>query len=207
MVLAAKRLGLGALAADLAALLSERDILKRADDADIRLRLEALRGPGDHNVDRGGVQRCREAARRIRRQLKLAPADDSVEDAGLLLAFAYPDRLAQRRGGDALHYRMSNGRGAFLAQPEALAVADVLAIAELDGARRDARIFPAAPLSLADIENHFAPRITTSETVRWDAREQAVTLAGRDQPARPLEPPGPDGDSRSPVAVGSQEAP
>ena len=175
MVLMAKSLNRGDLACDLAALLSERDILKNSQDADLRLRLEALRDPRGQGVDRGSLQRCREAARQMRRQLGLSQSETSVEDAGLLLAYAYPDRLAQRRGGDALHYHLSNGRGAFFRQPEALATSDILAIAELDGDRRDARIFLAAPLTLAEIEDHFAERIVTSETVRWDSREQAVT--------------------------------
>jgi ATP-dependent helicase HrpB len=174
MVLRAKSLDLGVLACDLAALLSERDILRNAQDADLRLRLEALRDPRGQAVDRGGLQRCREAARLMRRQLGLGPAETSVEDAGLVLAFAYPDRLAQRRGGDALHYHLSNGRGAFFRQPEPLATFDMLAIAELDGDRRDARIFLAAPLALAEIETHFAEHIVTTETVRWDSREQIV---------------------------------
>ncbi len=174
MVLMAKSLERGALACDLAAVLSERDILRNARDADLRLRIEALRDPRGQPVDRGGLQRCRDQARQMRRQLGLPAVETTVEDTGLLLAFAYPDRIALSRGGDGLHYRLSNGRGAFFPQPEPLATSGALAIAELDGDRREARIFLAAPLTPADIETHFADRIVTSETVRWDPREQIV---------------------------------
>ena len=156
MVLKAQSLDRGALACDLAALLSERDILKNGRDADLRTRLELLRDPRGHPLDRGALQRCREAARQMRRQLGLSANDAGVDDTGLLLAFAYPDRIALSRGGDGLHYRLSNGRGAFFPQPDPLCTFDALAVAELDGQRRDARIFLAAPLTVTDIESHFA---------------------------------------------------
>jgi ATP-dependent helicase HrpB len=175
MVLMAKNLGCGALACDAAALLSERDILKNARDADLRLRVEALRDPRGQSIDRGGLQRCRDTARQIRRQLSLSAEETTVDNTGLLLAFAYPDRIASRREGDGLHYRLSNGRGAFFSQPEPLATNDFLVIADLDGERRDARIFLAAPLTQAEIELHFAEQIVTQETIGWDSREQIVS--------------------------------
>ncbi|MDR3435904.1 ATP-dependent helicase HrpB [Telmatospirillum sp.] len=174
MVIKGKELGLGATACDLAALLSERDILRQAD-SDLRSRLELLRDPRGQPVDRGGVQRCREAARQMRRQLNIkAEPSPSSQSAGLLLAFAYPDRIAVRRPGGGLQYRLSNGRGAFFREPEALAVEETLVVAELDGDRREARIFLAAPVALADIEDHFADQIVVGETIAWDPREEAV---------------------------------
>ena len=174
MVLRGQALGLGALASDLVALLSERDILRGGRDADLRLRLELLRDPRGGGADRGGVQRVREAAKQLRRQLRIAPADDGVEEAGLLLAFAYPDRIALRRGGQGLQYLLSNGRGAFFPEPEALASHDLLAVADLDGDKREARIFLAAPLTQAGLEEQFAELITVEDRVAWDDREQLV---------------------------------
>ena len=175
MVLKAESMGLGSLACDLAALLSERDILRNARDADLRLRLEALADPRSNNADRGGVQRVRDAAKQLRRSLRIPQSDDSVEEAGLLLAFAYPDRIGQRRSAQGLQYRLSNGRGAFFPVPEALATEDMLVMADLDGDKRDARIFLAAPVTRAEIEDHFAELILTTEAVAWDSREQVVT--------------------------------
>lgn len=168
-VLTGAALGLGSLACDIAALLSERDILRGDRDADLRLRLEMLRS------GRGPVQKIREAAKQMRRQLRIAQEDSSLDEAGLLLAFAYPDRIALRRGGgQGLQYRLSNGRGAFFPQPEALSTQDMLAVADLDGDKREARIFLAAPLTLAEVEEHFAEQISQTEEVRWDSREQLV---------------------------------
>ena len=45
---------------------------------------------------------------------------------------------------------------------------------ELDGAEREARIYLAAPIELADLERHFGQHIELREEIVWDAREQAV---------------------------------
>ena len=188
MMLKGRECGLGGLACDLAALLGERDFVKsRAGerDADIRLRLDLLHGhpPDGLAVDGGAVRSVARIARQWRRQLGLPdrkPAQDgrpeaSVGDrAGALLALAYPDRVAQRRPGAVGQFRLRNGRGATLPEGEPLAAQDWLAVADLDAGAAAARIFLAAPLTLADIEESFAGDIETVEEVRWDAREQAV---------------------------------
>jgi ATP-dependent helicase HrpB len=69
---------------------------------------------------------------------------------------------------------LSNGRGAVLPPTDPLAAADFLAIADLDGDKREARIFLAAPLTLAEIEAEFAGQLERRDTVAWDAREGAV---------------------------------
>jgi ATP-dependent helicase HrpB len=69
---------------------------------------------------------------------------------------------------------MTGGRGAVFADHEPLAAEEWLALAELDGDRREARIFMAAPLTLADIEAHFAGQIEEISRCEWDSREEAV---------------------------------
>ena len=88
MMLAARTPGEAALAADLAALLEERDPLRRPDaPADIGLRLAAL-AEGDPAADRGALSRIRRMAARYRRRMRTdAPADG---DPGRLLAAAFP---------------------------------------------------------------------------------------------------------------------
>ena len=187
MVLASRALDLAPLACLLAALLSERDVLRGARDADLRRRVEAVLGAADPAADRAAIARVREGARQLRRQLRIAGPEGGVERTGLVLAFAYPDRIALRRTGSAglapmgrdLHYRLSNGRGAYFQEFEPLAGEDWLAVAELDGDRRDARIFLAAPLQAEDVEAHFGDQITTVESVAWDPREQAVAASRR----------------------------
>ncbi len=185
MVLKGREQGLGGLACDLAALLEERDVLRAGRghrDGDIRLRIEALRtGEGldarhGLTVDRGAMARVRQSAKDWRRRLGLKADEQRGEsrDAGLLLACAYPDRIARRRPGGEPRYAMANGRGALFADHEPLAAEEWLALAELDGDRREARIFMAAPLTRAEIEDQFADQIETVTICQWDSREELV---------------------------------
>ncbi|HXB00224.1 MAG TPA: ATP-dependent helicase C-terminal domain-containing protein, partial [Steroidobacteraceae bacterium] len=98
---------------------------------------------------------------------------DPHEAAGILLAWAYPDRIGQARGEDA-RYLLANGRGARFAEPQALAKSEFIVAAELDGAEREARIFLAAPIYLADLEKYFAAQILESAEIRWDDKHQAI---------------------------------
>ncbi|UEM22995.1 ATP-dependent helicase HrpB [Skermanella mucosa] len=179
MVLAGDRLGCGALACEIAALLGERDILAGPSaggageprDGDLRRRVELLR-----SSDRSGwtVKQVARQARQWQRQLGIGPGGGGVADTGRVLALAYPDRIGQRRPGSDGQYRLSNGRGAYFLKMEPLAAEEFLAVADLDGAKREARIFLAAPLTLAELEEDFADTIETVEFVAWDGREEAV---------------------------------
>ncbi len=185
MVMSARALGLGGLACDVAALLSERGILRAGRggrDADMRLRLDVLRGGRDLDprfgltVDKGGLARVRAAARDWRRRLGLKAGleDGATADCGLVLAFAYPDRIARRRPGGEPRYASSGGGGVLFADVDPLAAEEWLVVAETDGNRRDARIFLAAPLTLAEIEDHFPDSIRTVDEVGWDRRDEVV---------------------------------
>lgn len=183
MVLKARGLGLGGLACDLAAILGERDVVKAERgfrDSDVRLRLDAVRGQGEPvrglAVDRGALTRVRQAAKEWRRRVGLKPGqeDGDGRDVGIVLAFAYPDRVARRRPGGEPRYALSGGRGALFADAEPMSAEEWLVAAELDGDRREARIFLAAALSKAEIEDHFADSIRTEQAVVWDRREELV---------------------------------
>lgn len=183
MLVRGRTLGLGVAACDLAALLSERDLLQRgreAPEADIRLRLALLRrdadfAPGSRvSVQQGRIAALRRTADDLRRRLGIAAQDGSLEDAGRLLALAYPDRIAQRRGTGGNRYRLANGKGALLPEHDPLAGAEYLAAAQLDGAAREARIFLAAPLARGVLESGFASRIAQHDAVAWDTQQQAV---------------------------------
>lgn len=174
LVVRGRELGLGQLAAEIAALLSERDILPRDSGADLHDRLMCLRGelqvPG---VDRGRLQLVRESVRRLQDKHAVACAEED-DDAGRLLALAFPDRIAQRRPGSAARYVLANGRGAVLPDEDRLAREPWLVVAELDGQAREARIFLAARVSQAALESTLAPVIASREFVSWDSGTQSV---------------------------------
>ncbi|WP_103027415.1 ATP-dependent helicase HrpB [Salinibacter altiplanensis] len=196
MLLNAQALGHGALACDLAALLSERDIFKgqgEAPDVDLRLRLEALhrlrrgeRPTPNHArsyvVPYGAVGHVRKMADHWRSKLGVSTqAEGDVEVAGLLTAFAYPDRLAQRREGQAGRFRLRTGRAAALPRPQLLSDADYLVAAHVDARRQENRIFLAVPLSEEEIVDHFGDRIATETTVAWNAEHRRVRARRREQ--------------------------
>jgi ATP-dependent RNA helicase HrpB len=194
MLLRARALGAVPLAADLAALLSERDLLRAGGkrDADLRTRLELLRGEEAHAaVDRGALQRARRNARDLARQLPAPSAEragvaggtDTAGEAlsepadmhlGLLLAFAYPDRIGARRAGEGGRYTLANGRGALFAEPQPLARQELIVAVDLDDRDRDARILLAAPLGRAELMEHFTADLCRRERIGWDSRQQAV---------------------------------
>lgn len=182
LVLRGKELGRTRLACRVAALIGERDILRGGGrrDADLRTRLEHLdeRGRGG-DVDRGALHQALEQAKQLERQIGGPPGSNDHNDAGLLLALAYPDRIAQRRAGAAGQFRLSGGRGAALDPTDALAACDLLAVADLDGQGRDARIFLTAPVTQAELEEAFADTIRSETEVIWDHREQIVQARRR----------------------------
>lgn len=208
MVIRGHELGIGGLACALAALLGERDIARGGAgmprDADLRWRLEVILGeherdaaPHGLRIEPNAVRQIRRLAADWRRQIGAAPHRGSVEQAGLLVALAYPDRVAKRRGA-AGSFLLSNGRGARLDPLDALSSETYLAVAEVDGAQADARIFLAAPISETEIEAQLGSAIETREAVEWDERSQAV-LARRQQRLgalvlreRPLRDPAPE---------------
>ncbi len=177
MLVAGKASGHGGLACDIAALLDERDVLGGRGDCDLRSRLAALHGDGGGKVQRGALDRVRRAAKDLRRRMKIS-RDAGGGDAGELLALAYPDRIARRRGG-AGRYLMRNGRGAVLPQGDRLAAEDWLAVADLGGAQADARIYLAAPLAAARVEAIFEGAIEQSDRVEWDDRQEKVIAVRR----------------------------
>lgn len=174
MVLRGEALGAGQMACQLAALLSERDPLRRSDeqDSDVHSRLALLQDP--QRAKGHGLGRIQQAARQLQRQLGVGADEPDLGLAGVLLGFAYPDRIAQRRPGSAGRYRLANGRGAAFTAHEALANAPWLVIAALAAGQTEARIFLAAAIDQDQIETHFATLIEAHTEVAWDPREQAV---------------------------------
>lgn len=191
MVLKAVSLGLGQLGCEVAALLGERDIFRESPNcrnADLRERLDALHRQSTHDeagvaVDRGAIQRVSRVAQQVwtsvhrdsvRRGRQSFQAQHGLDQVGLLLAFAYPDRIAQRQPGGERRYRLVNGRGASFSQHEPIASEDYLVIADLEGGAEWARVFLAAPITEADLETHCADQIRTVEFVAWDDQAKAV---------------------------------
>ena len=154
------------LAATIAALLSEPGLGGRSRD--LRDRLRAFRSDNSRR------------AKNLKRQAGSwldadAPAfkDTAIERTGVVLALAYPDRLAQARGLPG-SYRLANGRGAILEGDDPLFGTPYLAIAHLQGDKAGGRIFLASPISKPEIERLFADQIETRPKISFDPEKQSV---------------------------------
>jgi ATP-dependent helicase HrpB len=176
LLLESQTLGLAALAADVAALLEERDPLLRESGTDLDLRVQALRdwraGRGNQGSETGVLKRVERLSKEWRRGLSIQ-ADNSAPDpysSGLLIALAYPDRIARLREGSRTRYRLSGGRGVRLLDDDLLAGSPWLAVAHLDAGTDEGRIFLAAPVRPEDLK----PFARSVEIVGWDARAGAL---------------------------------
>jgi ATP-dependent helicase HrpB len=161
MLLRAAGSGQAERAARIAALVTERGLGGR--DTDVETRLEAFardRGP-----------RARDAATLARRWAadagKPSGGAASLSD-GLLLAEAFPERIAKARGGPG-HFQLATGRGAFVDPADALAREPWLAVAELGGGEARDRILLAARLDPAELRAAFADRLEREDRLAPDA--------------------------------------
>ena len=196
MLLRGRSLDAGPLACDVAALLSERDIIRGVGgpaDADLALRIEALRRDdvpgsrlGSADVDRDAVRRARTEADRLARQLGVDRSDrvdrsKSRDMLGTLVALAYPDRVGQRRPGTRARFVLRNGRGAELEGAQSLSESAYIVAADLDDRRPESRVFLAAPITLGEIREIFADQIVFEDVVEWEDASSSIVSRRRER--------------------------
>ena len=179
-----------AVAACLAALLEERDVLRGRPDtlpADLATRLELLADPRRHHPDADG--RAVGGARRRAVDISRRAGGSSdptgeldrelIDHAGAVLALAYPDRIALARTQPG-RFQLRSGAGAWVERHDPLAQAPALVAADLDGNRKEARIRLAAPLDPAEIVELFGDALTERTVVEWDrSRDELVEKVER----------------------------
>lgn len=163
-----------ALAADLAALLEERDPLRSGEaGSDLGERLTALRRWRARQPVGGDVvvlEAVERLSRNWRQALRATPdnAPADPHDAGRLVALAYPERVAALREGTRDRYLLAGGQGVRLPEADPLAGIPLLAVAHLDGRQvaGEGRVYLASPVDLEDLQE----RVTRTDVVRWDPR-------------------------------------
>lgn len=166
MLLVARDLGLAAPAAWTAAVLDERD-----DRTDLAASVAAY--AAGRAADPNAQRRVRESARQL---LRLVQAQETAFDedvVGRVVALAYPERIARRRAGQRGVYLCADGGEARIAEHDALAQAEWLAVAHWEpGPTR--RIRAAASLREAELLQDQAARLAWKREVRWDAQSEIV---------------------------------
>ncbi|MDK3075854.1 ATP-dependent helicase HrpB [Sedimentitalea sp. JM2-8] len=164
----------GPEAAPLAALMADRDPLRGAP-CDVMLRLEAIRDPRGfarsrpYEINPGGMHRIRTEAKR----LKTAGPSAGLSPAAMA-ALAYPDRIGQRRKGDAPRYVLSGGKGAAMRDGDPLAGSPFIVATDLDGDPREAQIRMAAQIGEGELRDLFADRIRRVDLCEWSRRDRRV---------------------------------
>ncbi len=195
MLLRAQALGKGALACDIAALLGERDVLKgeASRNPDFSVRVEALSalrrngraGVASFQADANACARAEQVAAQYRRLIKCGEAASvcAPEELGLLLALAYPDRVARRRGDEergtagrlmGSAYLLANGRGARLRDAGMLQKHAWLVAANLAVGAGEGIIYSAAPVAESDLRAQLPEHVRQTESVSWDSAQSAV---------------------------------
>lgn len=164
-----------ALACDIAAILEERDPLPRESGIDINLRIDALRRARKENAGSKKFQRLIKLAESYRSLLKIQennqPSDSFL--TGLLVSYAYPERIASARPGNNAQFQLSNGKIAMAGHKDDLANESWLAIAHMDSRDGLGKIFLAAPLNPKDL----LPMVKERENISWNSRKAEIVAA------------------------------
>lgn len=163
------------LATDIAALLEERDPLPKEAGMDINLRIEALRRARTLGKPGNRLARIEKVADQYRRMLSATVDNKPVDpyQTGLLLAYAYPERIAFARPGNNARFQLANGQYAAATHTDDLSHEPWLAIAHMDTRDGLGKIFLASPLNPRDLEHLVKER----ETITWDTKKGGLIAA------------------------------
>ena len=169
MMVQAKEMNQLGLATDIAPLLEEKDPLPPNSGIDINLRIEALRRYREQG--KGGKQfgRLEKLAKQYRQMFDIKPDNGHVDDhdTGLLIASAYPERIASSRPGNNAQFQMANGKLAAAGHQDDLAHEQWLAVAHVAERDHSGKIFMASPINPQDL----ASKVVTKEVVKWDMED------------------------------------
>jgi ATP-dependent helicase HrpB len=156
-------------ATDIAAILEERDPLPKDSGIDINLRIEALRKQRAEKRLIRSMERIEKIASSYRSILGIEEENTPIDpyETGVLLVFAYPERIAHSRPGNNAQFQLANGNYAMAGHKDDLANEQWLAVSHVDARDGMGKIFMASPLNPRDL----APLVKESETITWDLRK------------------------------------
>ncbi|MDA9398573.1 ATP-dependent helicase HrpB [Bradyrhizobium sp. CCBAU 45389] len=167
MIVDSHRAGEGEAAAEIAAIITERGL--GGDSVDLEHRRDQFRRDRSPRA-----ASARDLARRWASQVAASEKAGQHEDlsTGLMLAYAFPDRVARNRGNGS--FVLANGRGAAVEQTSSLARAPYIAIGEMTGTAASGRILLAAQITQDEIELHFAEHIESVDEISFDRGAMAL---------------------------------
>ena len=167
MIVDSHRAGEGEAAAEIAAIITERGL--GGDSVDLEHRRDQFRRDRSPRA-----ASARDLARRWASQVAASEKAGERDglSTGLMLAYAFPDRVARNRGNGS--FVLANGRGAAVEQTSSLARAPYIAIGEMTGTAASGRILLAAQITEGEIERHFAEHIETVDEISFDRGAMAL---------------------------------
>ncbi|TWX72681.1 ATP-dependent helicase HrpB [Colwellia sp. C1TZA3] len=157
------------IACNIAALLSERDILPSSDSADFLMRLQVLIENDTGNVNKAYVNRntLKTVAKDVRTlQSSIRHKKSTVDISGIsdiaayLLLLAFPERLAKRRSANSNKYQLANGKGVFLAEDDPLINNEYLVVNDCDAQKKEGRVFSAITFNKYILAERFSQKIS-----------------------------------------------
>lgn len=166
MMVQAKQIGQLALATDIAPLLEEKDPLPPKSGIDINLRIEGLRRFREEGKGSKQFSRLDKLAGQYRKMFNIEPDNGIIDDkdTGILIASAYPERIASSRPGNNAQFQMANGKIVAAGHLDDLAHEQWLAVAHVAERENGGKIFMASPINPKDLLN----KVVTKEVVKWD---------------------------------------
>ena len=178
MMLKAKELNLSYEASLLAVLISEKDIYRNAfGSSDLRERVSVLhdvRTQNNINTQYINLKQCQYLLKNAKRIEKVQNTNINLELLGVLLAFAYPDRIAKLRNDKSSTYLLANAKGAVLHQQDELFNTGFLVIADLDARNTNATIYKALAITHTQIEEYLDEQLVVYEDVSWNEDQARV---------------------------------
>ena len=121
-------------------------------------------------------------ARQLQQRLGVSGGQADPARLPRLLAAAFPDRIARRRGDDG-RYQLANGSGASLDHDDALTHYEWLIAPQLlqSGSQSEARILQALPISLEPLLRELPALVQKQTEVEWDDEKATLRAWRREQ--------------------------
>ncbi|WP_127592421.1 ATP-dependent helicase HrpB [Paenibacillus lautus] len=184
MLIRAQEIGEASLAIRIAVLLQERDIMSRGEairDQDLRSRVERLllferqgqRSAEQDMTSEAVLQRMKQEIRKLHTQLNVAyTISGNLNFCGLLLSFAYPERIAKNRGGSG--FLMRSGRGVKLVSVQPMSRAQYIVVAAVDDQGADGNIQLASEMDELWLDKYYFDEMEQRKEVVWDSASGSI---------------------------------
>ncbi len=190
MIIIGGQKGHGALACRIAAFLNERDFIRfeyGESDPDIRLRMEWIEAVGKNKplwqkgfkINKGIIRRILKTEKKIKRDFKINGSRLDIEKTGMLLAHAYPDRIAKKRDNQSDTFLTSAGKGVYFPFPCEISMSEYVVAVHLDGSPKNAKIFLGAPYDESGLEEDFGALFKSQTSLDLDRKSGRIQAENR----------------------------